>query len=177
MKFLLLPLLFLITQNSFADTFSAEIKNFTVKESLLKNNKIVIIATDSLETPREEISGNYTFTVSGFTQVLSFNDGMATLQLPIEKSTFVYLKHKNEENTISKLLYIYKDEISLKPVTVSRVYFVIIPLIIIFLIFAFKKLIYIGIAIFAIFSFFGYKNGLDISTYFASIFDYLKQLL
>lgn len=153
------------------------INNFIVKESLLKNSKIAIIAADSLENPIESINGSYTFSVSGFTQQLNFNDGVAILPLPIDKSTFVYIKHENDNGTHSKLLYVYKKNTDLNPITISRIFFIIIPLVILLLVFAFKKFIYMGVILFLIFFFFSYSNGLNISTYFETIFDYLKGLI
>jgi hypothetical protein len=50
----------------------SDINNFLVKENLLKNNKLAIIAADSLENPIEKINGNYTFIISGFTQILNW---------------------------------------------------------------------------------------------------------
>lgn len=167
--------LLLISSMCFAQ--NASINHFTVKESLLKNSKIAIIATDSLENPIESINGTYTFSVSGFTQQLTFHDGVSILPLPIDKSTFVYIKHENEKGTHSKLLYIYKKANDLNPITISQVFFIIIPLIIIILVFAFKKFIYMGIILFLIFFFFSYSKGLNIATYFETIFDYLKNLV
>ncbi|WP_113662558.1 hypothetical protein [Pedobacter nanyangensis] len=167
--------LLLISSTCFAQ--HASIDHFMVKESLLKNNKIAIIATDSLENPIESINGTYTFSVSGFTQQLNFHDGVSILPLPIDKSTFVYIKHENDGGTHSKLLYIYKKANDLSPITISRAFFIVIPLVIIILAFAFKKFIYLGIILFLVFFFFSYSKGLNISTYFETIFDYLKNLV
>jgi hypothetical protein len=52
-----------------------DINNFLVKESLLKNSKLAIIAADSLDNPIEKINGTYTFSVSGFTQSLTLMKG------------------------------------------------------------------------------------------------------
>lgn len=153
------------------------INNFIVKESLLKNSKIAIIAADSLDKPIEAINGTYTFSVSGFTQQLVFNNGVSVLPLPIDKSTFVYIKHENDAGTHSKLLYVYKKEGDLNPFTISRMFFIIVPLAVVLLAFAFKKFIYMAIVILLIFFFFSYSNGLNISTYFETIFDYLKNLV
>jgi hypothetical protein len=161
--------------NCFAQT--ADINNFLVKESLLKNSKLAIIAADSLENPLEKINGTYTFSVSGFTQALNFNDGVAILPLAIDKSTFVYIKHQNDKGTHSKLLYVYKKEGDLNPFTISRIFLIIIPLIIFVLAFAFKKFIYIAVILLVIFMIFSYSNGLNISTFFETTFDYLKNLV
>lgn len=172
---LIVVICLLFSSPSFAQ--STGINNFIVKESLLKNSKIAIIAADSLDNPLEAINGSYTFSVSGFTQQLIFNGGVAVLPLPIDKSTFVYVKHANDSGTHSKLLYVYKKDGDLNPITISRVFFVVIPLIIILLAFAFKKFIYMAVILFLIFFFFSYSNGLNISTYFETIFDYLKNLV
>ena len=153
------------------------INNFIVKESLLKNSKIAIIATDSLENPIETINGSYTFSVSGFTQELNFNNGVAIVPLAIDKSTFIYIKHQNDNGTHSKLMYIYKKDGNLSPITISRIFFIIVPLIVIVLAFAFKKFIYMAVILLLIFFFFGYNKGLNIGTYFETIFDYLKNLI
>ncbi|WP_461787984.1 hypothetical protein [Pedobacter sp.] len=175
MRLLFFAAFFLFAINGFCQT--AGINNFIVKESLLKNSKIAIIAADSLENPIESVNGTYTFSVSGFTQQLNFNDGVAILPLPIDKSTFVYIKHENDNGTHSKLLYVYKKSNNLNPITISRIFFIIIPLLILILVFAFKKFIYLGVILFLIFFFFSYSNGLNISTYFETIFDYLKGLI
>lgn len=161
--------------NCFAQ--NADINNFLVKESLLKNSKLAIIAADSLENPLEQINGTYTFSVSGFTQQLTFNDGVAILPLAIDKSTFVYIKHQNDKGTHSKLLYVYKKEGDLNPFTISRIFLIIVPLIIVVLAFAFKKFIYIAVILLIIFMIFSYSNGLNISTFFETTFDYLKNLV
>jgi hypothetical protein len=175
MRIILFAALLFATINGFCQ--SVGIDNFLVKESLLKNSKIAIIAADSLENPIESVNGTYTFTVSGFTQQLNFNDGIAILPLPIDKSTFVYIKHENDNGTHSKLLYVYKKDNDLDPITISRIFFIIIPILLLILVFAFKKFIYMGVILFLIFFFFSYSNGLNISTYFETIFDYLKGLI
>ncbi len=177
MKLLLSLILLCWSAIGFAQINASGIDNFLVKESLLKNSKIAIIAADSLDKPLESINGSYNFSISGFTQQLTFNDGVAILPLPIDKSTFVYIKHENDNGTHSKLLYVYKKDGSLNPFTISRVFFIIIPLLILILSFAFKKFIYLAVILFLVFFFFGASKGLDISTYFETIFDYLKNLI
>lgn len=153
------------------------IDNFILKQSLTAKDKLVVIATDSLDNALTNINGKYTFSVSGFTQELNFNEGLATLQLPIEKSTFVYLKHENEHGIHSKLAYVLKTGTELKPHIISRIYFIIVPVLILILVFAFKRLIYFAIFIFLAFLYFGHSKGLNIGTYFETIFDYLKSLV
>ncbi|GGI24939.1 hypothetical protein [Pedobacter mendelii] len=171
-----LILLFLCLTGFFAFAQTAAINNFIVKENLLKNNKLAIIAADSLDNPNENINGIYTFSVSGFTQSLKFNDGIAVLPLPIERSTFVYLKHQNDSGTHSKLIYVYKKDTDLTPYSINSLWLFIIPIILVILAFAFRKLIIFIVVVFLVFVYFNHSNGLNISTFFESIFDGLKNL-
>ncbi|MCX2496117.1 hypothetical protein OQX63_21655 [Pedobacter sp. PF22-3] len=159
----------------FAQT--ASINNFLVKENLLKNSKLAIIAADSLNNPNENINGTYTFSVSGFTQVLKFNDGIAVLPLPIDKSTFIYIKHQNDAGTHSKLVYVYKKDTDLSPYTINSLWLFIIPILLIVIAFAFRKLIIFVVIILLVFAYFNHSNGLNLSTFFESIFDGLKNLI
>jgi hypothetical protein len=167
-------LLTLISASVFSQT--ADINNFIVKESLLKNSKLAIIAADSLDQPMEQINGLYTFTISGFSQSLKFNDGVAILPMQLDKSAFVYVKHQNDKGTHSKLLYVYKKEGSLNPFTINSMWLVLFPLLLIFIAFAFRKLIIFVIILLLVFIYFNHSNGLNISTFFETIFDGLKKV-
>lgn len=174
-KALLLPLFILISTFAFAQ--QTNINNFLIKESLLKNSKLAIIAADSLGNPIEHITGLYTFSVSGFSQSLKFNNGIAVLPLPIERSTFVYIKHENITGTHSKLLYVYKKDNNLTPYTLSSLWLVIIPAVLALIAFTFRKLIIYAVIIFLVFMYFNHSNGLNLSTFFESVFDGLKNLV
>jgi hypothetical protein len=169
-------LILLLGTYGFSFAQDANVNNFIVKESLLKNSKLAIIAADSLENPLESINGTYTFTVSGFTQELKFNDGVAVLPLQLERSSFVYIKHQNDAGTHSKLLYVYKKDGSLNPYTISSFWLIIFPLIIIFLALAFRKFIIAAVIILLIYIYFNHSNGLSIGTFFESVFDGLKSI-
>lgn len=175
MRYLYFLLLLLFSYSSFSQ--NANINNFIVKENLLKDSKLAIIAADSLNQPLESINGIYTFSVSGFSQEITFTNGVAVLPLKIDKSTFVYLKHENENGTHSKLLYVLKRDGNLNPFTINRIFLIIIPLIIIILAFAFKRFIYIAIILLLIFMYFNHSNGLNISGFFETTIDYLKNLV
>ncbi len=155
---------------------TASINNFLVKENLLKNNKLAIIAADSLNNPNENINGNYTFSVSGFTQILKFNDGIAVLPLQIAKSTFVYIKHQNDSGTHSKLVYVYKKDSDLSPHAINSLWMFLIPIILVIIAFAFRKLIIFVVLVFLVFVYFNHSSGLNLATFFESIFDALKNL-
>ncbi|MCY1521910.1 hypothetical protein D9M68_567480 [compost metagenome] len=175
MRYISLFVFLFSMQATFAQ--KADINNFLVKENLLKNSKLAIIAADSLDQPLESINGLYTFSVSGFTQEVTFRDGVAVLPLQIAKSTFVYIKHQNDQGTHSKLLYVYKKDGSLNPFTINTIFLILIPLIIVILAFAFKRFIMIAIILLLIFMYFNYSNGLSVNTFFESTFDYLKGLI
>lgn len=175
MRQIYLLLLFLICSAS-AMAQKADINNFIVKESLLKNSKLAIIAADSLDNPIEKINGAYTFTVSGFTQPLNFHDGVAILPLQLERSAFVYIKHQNEIGTHSKLLYVFKKEGTLSPYAINSMWLIIFPAIIVFLAFAFRKFIIAAVIILLVYIYFNHSNGLNLSTFFETIFDGLKSM-
>ncbi|WP_443939750.1 hypothetical protein [Pedobacter sp. MW01-1-1] len=155
---------------------NATINNFLVKENLLKNSKLAIIAADTLNQPNENINGLYTFSVSGFTQTLKFNDGIAVLPLAIDKSTFVYIKHQNDKGTHSKLVYVYKKDSDLTPYSINSLWLFLIPIIVLIIAFAFRRLIIFAVIFFLLFIYFNHSNGLNLSTFFESIFDGLKNL-
>lgn len=169
-----LLLLSLIAVSGFAQ--KSDVNNFIVKESLLKNSKLAIIAADSLDNPIETINGVYTFTVSGFTQPVTFHGGIAVLPLQLERSAFVYLKHQNDKGTHSKLLYVYKSEGTLNPYTINSLWLILFPVVVIFLAFAFRKFIIIAVILMLVFFYFNHSNGLNVSTFFETVFDGLKNM-
>jgi len=171
----LFSIIFLLIFSS-AAAFSqrSDINNFLVKESLLKNSKLAIIAADSLEQPLEKINGEYTFSVSGFTQPLKFNDGVAILPMQLERSSFVYIKHLNDQGTHSKLVYVHKKEGDLTPYAISTGWMVLFPLIVLIIAFTFRKLLIVAIIVLLVFIYFNHSSGLSLSTFFETIFDSLK---
>ncbi|MBG6234622.1 hypothetical protein IWX76_001177 [Pedobacter sp. CAN_A7] len=166
--------LLLITGASYAQ--QSDINNFIIKESLLKNSKLAIIAADSVENPLEQINGNYTFSVSGFKQALKFNEGVAILPLQLERSTFVYIKHINDQGTHSKLVFVHKKEGTLTPYVISAFGMILFPLIVIVIAFMFRKLLIIAIIILVVFVYFNHSNGLDLSTLLETLFDSIKMI-
>ncbi len=152
------------------------IANFIIKENLLKNDKIAIIACNEAEKPLESINGTFQFSINGFKQELKFNDGVAVSPQQIDKSTFIYLRHENESGTHSKLYYVIKKEDNLNPVKINWLLLVLIPLGIIVLATMFRKFIIIaGILLISIY-FFNSSNGLNLPTFFQTVFDGLKSV-
>lgn len=166
--------LLLITGASHAQ--QSDINNFIIKESLLKNSKLAVIAADSVENPLEHINGTYTFSVSGFKQSLKFNEGVAILPLQLERSTFVYIKHLNDQGTHSKLVFVHKKEGTLTPYVISAIGMILFPLLVIVIAFLFRKLIIIAIIILVVFVYFNHSNGLDLGTLMETLFDSFKML-
>src|SRR3546814_1977840 len=61
--------------------FRSQINHFIVEENLLKNDKLAIIATDSLEQPLENINGTFQFSLNNFTYPLEFRSEEHTSEL------------------------------------------------------------------------------------------------
>lgn len=173
MKFqvILLALLF-ITGKLSAQPVS--VNNFLVKEHLLKNDKLAVIAADSADRPMENVNGTFLFSINGFKQELKFNDGIAVSPQQIEKSTFVYLKHKNDLGTHSKLYYVLKKGENLNPIKINWMFLILIPLIIIAIATVFRKFIIFAIILLVIIFFFNSSKGLGLPTFFETIIDGLK---
>lgn len=159
---------------TFADTVS--VNRFVVKDNPFAVSEIAVVATDSLNNIREDVNGLFTFTVNGFQQALIFDKGTAFYRHKMERSSFLYLKHVNDEGTHSQLYYIYKHDDKLTPIRISWVLLLAIPIGLILLGYMFKRFIIIAIVIFCIFLYFNHHNGLAIPTFFESIFDGLKNV-
>lgn len=174
-------LLFLAITSTFAQTDKVTsnqiaINNFIVKENLLKNDKIAIIACDANEKPLENVSGTFQFSINGFKQALRFNEGVAVSPQQIDKSTFIYLRHENENGTHGKLYYVMKKDLDLKLIKINWLLLVLIPLIVIILATMFRKFILIAAVLLIIVFVFNSSNGLKLGTFFETVFDGLKSV-
>ncbi|MDA9555868.1 hypothetical protein N9R54_06515 [Pelobium sp.] len=176
MRYFLSLFLLISFQISSASESFQHINSFTVKENLLKNDKLAIIATDSLAHPLENINGTFNFSVNGFKQSLYFNNGVAVCSLPIEKSSFVFIKHENENGSHSNLYYVVKHDGELNPIRISWYLLLAIPIGLILIGYMFRKLIGLIIFILVAIVYFNFSKGLSIPTFFESIFDGLKNL-
>jgi hypothetical protein len=176
MRYFLACLFIFSSYNVFAQNGNQTINYFVVKENLLKNEKLAIIATDSLENPLETVNGTFNFSVNGFKQELTFNNGVAVCPLQIEKSAFVFIKHINELGSHSNLFFILKQNTDLKPYKISWYLLIAIPIMLILIGYMFRKLIGIMILILVAFSYFNYSKGLSIPTFFESVIDGIKNI-
>ncbi len=172
MKFVFLMLSTLIGLSVFAQPVA--LNNFIVKEHLLKNSKLAIIAVDSADKPIEAVNGTFIFSINGFKQELKFHDGIAVSPQQIGKSTFVYLKHENESGNHSKLYYVIKKSEDLNPVKINWLTLLLIPLAIIAIGTIFRKFLIIAIVILLGLFFFNSNKGLGLPTFFETIIDGLR---
>ena len=157
---------------TFADTIA--INHFVIKENPFAKDEVAVIAVDTAGTIQENVNGVFTFSLNGFTEQLKFDKGTAFYRRKIEKSSFVYARHENDNGTHSMLYYIYRHDSKLTPVKISWIVLISIPLGLILLGYLFKRLIIIALIIFCIFLYFNHSNGLSIPTFFQSVIDGLK---
>lgn len=162
----------------FGFTKAAEIRlnQFILKENPFAKDEVAVVACDSVGTPVENINGLFNFTVNGFKEELRFEKGVAFYHHKLEKSSFLYLKHRNEVGSYSRLYYIYKHDSKLDPYNISWKLMVAIPLILILIGYLFKRFIIIAFVIFCLFSYFNYHGGMSLGTFFETILDGLKNL-
>lgn len=156
---------------------SDSLSNFIVKENLLKNDKLAIIATDSLESPIETINGTYSFSINGFKQELLFHDGVAVAPMQIAKSAFVFLKFHGPTKNKAKLYYVIKRESGLNPIKINWMMLVIIPVIIIAFASMFRKFIIAAVIVIIGLMIFNSQKGLDIHTFTDTIWEGLKGII
>ena len=174
MKKFLLTAFILITASCFAFADTVTINHFVVKENPFAKDEIAIVATDTANNIQENVNGVFTFTINGFSEELTFDKGTAFYRHKVEKSSFIYARHQNDDGTHSMLYYIYRHDSKLTPVKISWMVLIGIPLGLILIGYLFKRFIIIALVIFCLFMYFNHYNGLNIPTFFQSIIDGLK---
>lgn len=170
-------LVFVFLSIASAQAQPQRIDNFIVKENLTQNSKLAIIALDSAEQPLERINGTFVFNLNGFQQDLQFHDGVAVVQQPVESSTFVFFKHKNQEKTVSKLYYIHKKDSELKPFKINGLLLLLIPLAILLIAYMFRRFLLTFVILALLYAYFHFSKGLDFSNIMESILEALKNLI
>ncbi|MCA5006538.1 hypothetical protein [Sphingobacterium bovistauri] len=153
------------------------IDNFIIKENLTSNGKVAIIVVDSADVAQDNINGTFKFTINGFEQTLAFHNGVAVPSHPIESSTFVYFKHKNQEKTTGKLYFLYKKDNKISPIKINGLLLLIIPAIILLIAYAAKRLLTTFIILALVYGYFSYSKGLSISQLLESAFQVIKNLI
>lgn len=162
---------------AFSQKQELKINNFEIKESLTSNSKIAIIATDSLNQANEAINGTYKFTINGFEQTLTFRDGVAVPTDPIDGSTFVYFKHKNQDNSTGKLYFLYKKSTEIMPIKINGLLLIIIPIVLLLIAYTFKRLLSTFVVLIVIYGYFSFSKGLSISQIIESALEVIKKIL
>lgn len=174
MKKILFVIFSLLGVNSFVFADTIAINHFIVKENPFAKDEIAVIATDSLNNIQEKVNGMFSFSVNGFHEELKFDNGTAFYRHKLDRSSFLYLKHVNDNGTHSILYYIYKHDSKLDAFHISWILLLAIPLGLILLAYLFKRFIIIAVVIFCVFFYFNHHNGLTMPTFFESIIDGLK---
>lgn len=150
------------------------INHFIVKENLIKNGKLAIIATDANENPLDSISGTYQFVINGFEQTLKFNDGVAITPHAIETSAFVFIKHRNQQGSNGRLYYVLKNNNGLNPIVINWYYLILIPAIILLIAYLFKRLMILAVVILVGLFIFNYSKGLNLENLFETLVHGIK---
>ena len=153
------------------------IRDFIVKENLSQSGKLAIIAVDTTERADDRIRGSFLFSVNGFQQNLNFQDGVAVIADPVESSTFVFFKHKNQENEVGKFYFIRKTDDGLSPYKVNGLTLVLLPIAILLIAYVFKRLLVVFVVIALVYGYLHFSKGLDISQLFESFFFGLRNLI
>lgn len=153
-----------------------KIVNFEIKEYITNNNKLAILALDSLKHSNEELKGTYRFSINGFVHDLEFHNGVALIPQSIESSTFIFLKHENIDRVLGKYYYVLKKGDHLKTFELNGLTLLLIPLLLLFIAYIFKKFLLTFILLGGIFVYFYLSKGLDIGQLIESIFFSLRNL-
>lgn len=164
-------LFFILLSLPVSGVFAREggIRDFEVRENLIKNDKLAIIAIDSSGHPQESINGTFQFVINGFRQELRFSDGVGIAPNAIESSVFVFIKHQNQSGSTGKLYYVAKSAKGINPIFIHWYYLILIPLAIVILGYLFKRLIVIAILLLVGLFIFNYSKGLNLENLFDTI--------
>lgn len=156
-------LVFLAFPTEAQTRYEQGIRSFQVKENLIKNDKLAIIATDSAGNPQEEISGTFQFVINGFQQEIKFNEGVGVAPQAVGSSAFVFIKHQNQFGSTGQLYYVVKNDQGIRPIHINWYYLIVIPLIIIIVGYLFKRLFLLAVILVVGIFLFNYSKGLDFS--------------
>lgn len=173
-RFFIYAAIILIPNITFAQKQTNQINHFIVEENLLKNDKLAIIVTDSLEQPLENINGTFQFSLNNFNYPLEFHNGVAVAPNQVEKSTFVFIKHINDNGSHGQLFYILKSDSGLNPIKISWIILLIVPAVFVLIGMMFRKLLTLAIIALLVFLYFNYKHGMDLTTFFETLVHGIK---
>lgn len=176
MKKLLLLVIFSTIAFTYSKAATIAINHFVVKENPFATDEIAIVAVDTAGTIQENVNGIFNFSINGFQQALTFDKGTAFYRQKLTKSSFIFVKHENDEGTHTILYYVYRSSGKLMPIHISWIVLIAIPILLVLLAYLFRKFIIIAVILFLVFLYFNYHNGLSIPTFFESVIDGLKHI-
>lgn len=157
--------------------YSNAIDHFIVKENLIKNGKLAIIATDVEENPKDSVSGTFQFAINGFQQELTFHEGVATTPNAIESSAFVFIKHHNQRGSHGRLYYVLKNDNGLNPIAINWYYLILLPAVILLIAYLFKRIMVLAVVVLIGLFIYNYNKGLDLENIFETITHGIKELI
>jgi hypothetical protein len=90
-------------------------QHFVVKENPFAKDEIALVAVDTASNIQENVNGTFNFTINGFSEELKFEKGTAFYRHKLDKSSFIFARHQNDEGTTSMLYYVYRHDSKLTP--------------------------------------------------------------
>ena len=139
----------------------AAIVDFDVKEPFAERETGDYCSRYGCKT-NNNIQGSYAFTINGFKQDLQFTDGVAVTANPIESSTFVFFKHVEGTKEIGKLYFLRVTEKGISPYKISGFLLIIIPLLILYIAYKFKRFLITLLVLALVYLYLNYSKGLDV---------------
>ena len=158
---------------NFRDLFV--IRDFKVSGAAENQKNIQIAALDSNKNIYEKIEGPYSFVINGYIEKINFKKGIAQFNLEKLDASMLLIIHTYKENKVSKLIILRKTDNGIKAMNFP-IYMVLVIFIgiIIFAAIIRKMAVYVLVALF-IFYFF-YK-GVDLSTFIEILKTGVKNLI
>lgn len=154
------------------------IQDFEVKEYVTQDGTLAIVVLDSVKQADKSIEGTFRFIINGFDHSLSFEQGVAVFPQVLSKSSFVFLKHKvNGNKEVGKYYYILKNEKGLKTIELNGLTLLLIPVLILFIAYVFKRFMFVFVLLALVFLYFYFTQGLDLGPFIDHIFFSLKKLV
>lgn len=154
------------------------IQDFEVKEYVTNDGTLAIVVLDSAKQVDKTIDGTFRFIINGFDHSLSFAQGVAVFPQVLSKSSFVFLKHKaNDNREVGKYYYILKSDTGLKTIELNGLTLLFIPVLILFIAYVFKRFLFVFILLALVFLYFYFTQGLDLGPFIDHIFFSLKKLV
>lgn len=161
-------------QFNFRDDFF-RIDKYDVSTSSDQDTLLVVTAYDSSGAVNERIEGQYPFVINGILSQLSFTKGIAPVNIKLDGSSFMYVKHENTAGKQTRLYYVFEGKDSKTPVPIPLWLILIVPLGLMLILFLFTRIwIILLVIVFLVVVFL--MNGLDFHTFRGMIADSFMSL-